>query len=162
MAVDEKAFMAGEVKLNRAGSTGAVVNQGELRSRLGGYIALLAPEVRNQGAVIAQMGTVALAAGEAVDLRFDRNNRLTSIRVTPSQIQTLVDNRMVVQAPGGLVIVSAQSLDLLVGGVVRNSGTIEATGLQMQGGRIVLAGSSSVHHSGTLDASSVTGLIRGT
>jgi uncharacterized Ntn-hydrolase superfamily protein len=32
---------------------------------LGGYIALLAPEVRNQGAVIAHMGTVAMAAGEA-------------------------------------------------------------------------------------------------
>jgi filamentous hemagglutinin family protein len=147
-------FMAGKNKFERNDSTASVVNEGELKATLGGYIALLAPEVRNQGAVIAHMGTVAMAAGESFDLKFDSNNRLTSLRVTPSQIQTLVDNRLAVQAPGGLVIISAQSMDRLVGGVVKNSGTVEATGLQQQGGRIVLSGSTRVQNMGTLDASS--------
>ena len=52
-------FMAGKNRFERNGSTGSVVNEGELKAALGGYIALLAPEVRNQGAIIAHMGTVA-------------------------------------------------------------------------------------------------------
>ena len=74
-------FMAGKSRFERQGSTGRVVNEGELKAALGGYIALLAPEVRNQGAIIAHMGTVALAAGEAIDLKFDSANRLTGLRV---------------------------------------------------------------------------------
>jgi hypothetical protein len=133
-----------------------VVNEGEIKTALGGYIALLAPEVRNQGAVIAHMGTVALAAGEAIDLKFDSNKRLTSIRVEPSQIAALVDNRHAVQAPGGLIIISAQSLDRLVGGVVKNSGRIEANGLQQQGGRIVLSASKRIDNTGTVSANATT------
>jgi filamentous hemagglutinin family protein len=80
-------FMAGKNRFERNDSTASVVNEGELKATLGGYIALLAPEVRNQGAVIAHMGTVAMAAGEAFDLKFDSNNRLTSLRVTPRLIE---------------------------------------------------------------------------
>ena len=145
-------FLAGKNRFERNGSTASVVNEGEIKSALGGYIALLAPEVRNQGAIIAQMGTVALAAGEAVDLKFDSNNRLTSIRVEPSQIQALVENRHAVQAPGGLIILSAQSMDRLVGGVVKNSGTVEATGLQQQGGRIILSASKKIDNAGSISA----------
>ena len=60
-----QAFMDGQMKFDRQGSSAKVVNEGELKAALGGYIALLAPEVRNQGVIVAQMGTVALAAGEA-------------------------------------------------------------------------------------------------
>ena len=150
--ISDADFMAGKNRYERGGSTGSVVNEGEIKAALGGYIALLAPEVRNQGAIIAQMGTVALAAGEAIDLKFDSNNRLTSIRVEPSQIQALVDNRHAVQAPGGLIILSAQSMDRLVGGVVKNSGHVEASGLQKQGGRIILSASKKVENAGTVSA----------
>jgi filamentous hemagglutinin family protein len=160
-SISDADFMAGNTRFERNGSTASVVNEGELKSALGGFIALLAPEVRNQGAVIAQMGTVALAAGEAFDLKFDSNNRLTSLRVEASQIKALVDNRLAVQAPGGLVIISAQSMDRLVGGVVNNSGAIEATGLQQLGGRIVLSGSTRVQNAGILDASSTEAAGKG-
>jgi filamentous hemagglutinin family protein len=150
-------FMAGKNRFERNGSTASVINEGEIKAALGGYIALLAPEVRNQGAIIAHMGTAVLAAGEAVDLHFDSSNRLTSIRVAPSQIAALVDNRHAVQAPGGLVIISAQSLDRLVGGVVKNSGRIEANGLQQQGGRIMLSASHRVENTGSISANATAG-----
>ncbi|MDP1654516.1 MAG: YDG domain-containing protein [Hylemonella sp.] len=159
--ISDADFMAGKNRFERNGSTGSVINEGELKAALGGYIALLAPEVRNQGAIIAQMGTVALAAGEAIDLHFDSNNRLTSIRVEPSQIQALVDNRYAVEAPGGLIILSAQSMDRLVGGVVRNSGRIEANGLQQQGGRIILSASKTVENTGSISANATAGATAG-
>ncbi len=101
-------FMAGSNSFSRNGATGSVVNEGTLTASLNGYIALLAPEVRNSGVVLAQMGTVAMAAGEAYDLQFV-GNRLTHILVTPATMATLVDNSQAVLAPGGLIILSAQA-----------------------------------------------------
>ena len=107
-------FMAGNTRfgtpLPQAGEgqgRGAIINDGTLTASLGGYIALLAPQVRNNGVIIAQMGTVALAAGEAYSLQFDGNNTLANIIVTPATIQTLVENGNAVHAPGGLIILSA-------------------------------------------------------
>jgi filamentous hemagglutinin family protein len=156
--ISDTDLMAGNLRFERNGSTASVINEGQLKAALGGYIALLAPEVRNQGAIIAQMGTVALASGEVVDLRFDNNNRLTSLRVTPSQIQSLVDNRQAIKASDGLIIISAQSMDRLVGGVVKNSGRLEASSLVSKGGRIVLEGDTVELQSGSrLDATGATG-----
>ena len=145
-------FMAGKSSFVRNGSTGSVVNEGELRAALGGYIALLAPEVRNEGVIVAQMGTVALASGERVTLQFDGNNSLAGIVVEPSKIKALVENKGAVVAPGGVIILSARAVDRLQGGIVRNSGKLEATGFAMKGGKIVLEASDRVENTGTVSA----------
>lgn len=149
-------FMAGRLRFEREGATGSVINAGSLEARLGGYVALLAPEVRNEGVILARMGTVALAAGEAFDLRVDGHNTLAALRVDPATIRSLVENRSVVLAPGGLVILSAQAADRLHGGVVRHNGLSEATGLQARGGRLILEASDSIDNSGRLAASGST------
>jgi filamentous hemagglutinin family protein len=43
--------------------TGSIINKGNLVAANGGYIALLANQVSNQGIISAQLGTVALAGG---------------------------------------------------------------------------------------------------
>ncbi len=154
-SIDNDDFMAGKSTFKRDGATGTVTNEGTLQTSLGGYIALLAPEVRNSGVVIAQLGTVAMAAGESFTLNF-QGNHLTSLTVEPSQIRALVDNKSAVLAPGGTIILSAQALDRLQGGVVRNSGTLEATGMSMKDGHIVLEASSAVENSGTINANAGT------
>lgn len=148
-------FMAGKNTFARNGSTASVVNQGQLSAGLGGYIALLAPEVRNEGVVIAQAGTVAMASGETITLNFGDTHNLTGITVTPSQIQALVDNKHAVLAPGGLVILAAHAAANLRGGVVNNSGVIEAQGIVNRAGRIVLEASHGITQSagGRLDVS---------
>ncbi len=145
-------YMKGQLKFNRQGATGAVVNEGELRAALGGYIALLAPEVRNQGVIVANLGTVALAAGEAYELKFDGQGALSHVRVTPAAINTLVENKHAIQAPGGLVILSAQAASRLQSAVVSNSGRIEATGLVSRAGRIILEATSKVFNLGDIRA----------
>lgn len=148
-------FLAGKTSFFRQGASGAVINEGTLQARLGGYIALLAPEVRNSGVLIATQGTIAMAAGESVTLNFGANSKLESITVTASQIKSLVENRLAVQAPEGLIILSARAGKDLIGSVV-NSGTLEANGLTQSGGRIILDASSSVAHSGLLSANAAT------
>jgi len=150
-------YMRGQLKFDRNGATGSVVNEGELRAALSGYIALLAPEVRNQGVIVANLGTVALAAGEAYELQFDGSGALSNVRVTPATLNTLVENKNAIIAPGGLVILSAQAASRLQSAVVNNTGRIEATALVNRGGRIVLEASGQVMNSGSLIASNVTG-----
>jgi len=145
-------FMAGNAKFERAGSTAGVLNEGELKAALGGYIALLAPEVRNAGVIVAQAGTVALAAGEAVTLHIEGGNTLAGISVSPSLIASLVENKSMVLAPGGLIILSAQAAERVRGGVIKNSGTLDASSLVSRGGRILLDASSSIEHTGVITA----------
>jgi hypothetical protein len=128
------------------------VNDGTIQTSLNGYIAMLAPEVRNNGLLLAQAGTVAMAAGESITLNFGPTSKLESITVSAAQLNTLVENRYAIKAPNGLVILSARAADQLAASVV-NSGTIEAKGVSQQGGRILLEGST-VTNTGTLDASS--------
>ncbi|MEI6601682.1 MAG: filamentous hemagglutinin N-terminal domain-containing protein, partial [Comamonadaceae bacterium] len=58
-SISNEDFMTGGSSFTRNGATGSIVNEGHLSAALGGYIALLAPEVRNQGVIVAQLGTVA-------------------------------------------------------------------------------------------------------
>ena len=154
-SIGNDAFMAGSNSFSRNGSTGTVQNDGTLNAALGGYIALLAPTVRNQGVVVAKLGTVAMAAGETFTLHIDGANALTGLEVTASTVASLVDNGLAVQAPGGLIILSAQALDRVQGGVVNNSGVLQANGLVNDGGRIMLRASSTISHSGSITADAV-------
>jgi trimeric autotransporter adhesin len=151
-------FMAGKASFNRSGSTGSVVNEGQLTSAAGGYIALLAPEVRNQGVVIAQAGTVALASGEAITLNFNNlGTGLAGITTTPQAIAALVENRSAVLAEGGQIILSAHALATLQGGLINNSGTLQANSMTTRGGKILLESSQAIVQTGTLDASGTAG-----
>ena len=150
--ISDPDFMAGNYVLERGGATGSVVNEGTLSAKYGGYIALLAPEVRNQGVVLAKMGTVALAAGDRYQLQIGSEGDLSNILVSPATMAALVDNGNAVEAPGGLVILSAQAASRLQAGVVKNSGVINATGLVSEGGVVRLVASDRIAHTGRVAA----------
>ena len=137
-------FMAGKTTFDRNGALGSVVNDGEIKAKLDGYIALMAPEVRNQGVVIANRGTVVLAAGEAITLDFDAASKLSGITVRASDMATLIENKHAIETPDGQIILSAQSANQLRQGVVRNSGSLLANAgvntITRKGGRILLEG----------------------
>ena len=150
--ISDEDLMSGNYTFGRTGSTGRILNQGSITSKLGGYIALLAPEVRNEGVVVARGGTIVLAAGETFKLQFEANHALTNILVSPSTVAAYVENGNAVLAPGGLVILSAQAANALQGGIVKNTGTIQANGLINDGGVIKLVASHSVNNSGSITA----------
>ncbi len=150
-------FMAGKTTFDRNGSTASVINEGALTANLGGYIALLAPEVRNDGVILAQAGTVALAAGEMIELQFS-GTRLSKLLVNPASVAALVDNRQAVLAPDGLILLTARGAQELRGGVIQHSGRLVANSLNDKGGRIVLEADAITLAAGSsLDASGATG-----
>ena len=156
-SISDADFMSGNYSFSRTGSTGKILNQGILTSKLGGYIALLAPEVQNQGVVVAKGGTIVLAAGETFQLQFEANNALTNILVSPSTIASYVENGNAVLAPGGLIILSAQAANAIQGGVVKNTGSIQADGLVNDGGVIRLVASDRITNTGYITADALPG-----
>jgi filamentous hemagglutinin family protein len=132
--------------------TGNIVNQGTIN---GNYVALIGNTVSNQGVINAQLGSVALGAGNAVTLTFNGNN-LVNMQVEGSVLNSLAENGGLIQADGGYVIMSAGAKDALLASVVNNTGVIEARTVQNQNGTIMLLGgmtTGTVNAGGTLDAS---------
>jgi len=151
ISVDD--FMQGKMRFDRNGATSSLINEGNITAALGGYVALLAPEVRNNGVIIATQGTVALAAGESITLNFASEGALVGVTVSKSTIAALVENKKAVLAPEGIIILSAQAAEQLRGGVVNNSGQLAATGIVNRGGKIILEASDAISLSGSIDVS---------
>ncbi len=154
--ISDADFMAGNLVFKRNGASGSIENDGRLNAALGGYIALLAPSVINNGIVIAQMGTAVLAAGESFTLQFNASKGLANVVVTPATMAALVQSGNAVQAPGGLIILSAQAADSLQGGVVNNAGSLSATTLSSKDGVIRLEASQALLQTGSVTAATLS------
>ena len=138
-------FMAGHMRFTRGASAGAITNQGSLTAADGGFVALLAPQVLNEGVITARLGTVALAGGDAVTLNFE-GAQLLGIKVDPSTIDMLIDNRQAIVADGGQVILAAGVARQLMQQAVAGGGNA-ATSMQEQDGVVRL-----VSNSGSISA----------
>ncbi|EKF3857580.1 filamentous hemagglutinin N-terminal domain-containing protein, partial [Salmonella enterica] len=152
-------FMAGRYTFSGGGHPGAeIVNQGSLTTTKGGYIVLAADRVRNSGTLSTPSGKTVLAAADRVTLQLD-NTGLASVSVNGSVVNALVENSGLIAATNGQVYLTAHGKDMLLNTVVNNSGTVEARGLNQQGGEIVLDGGDSgvVSQSGMLLADSEIG-----
>jgi len=157
--ISDADFMAGNHTFSNGGTAGSVVNQGTLTAAQGGYIALLAPEVRNEGVISATLGTALLAAGDKVTLNLN-NGSLLNYSIDQGSLNALAENKQLIQADGGQVFMSAQAANALSTAVVNNTGIIEARTVQNVAGTIRLMGdmqAGTVNVGGTLDASAQNG-----
>ncbi len=130
-------FLDGNYTFTRGSATGSIDNWGEISAADGGHVALLAPTVSNDGIIRARLGTVAMAAGDQITLQAGANG-LLNVAVDPATIQTLVQNRQLIVADGGQVIMTGKAADALSASVVSNTGLIQAIRLQEKDGKILL------------------------
>lgn len=133
------------------GEGGSILNEGLIE---GPVLALIAPVVRNRGTM---RGSTALAGGTDVVLDFVGDG-LLSVEVRGSTMATLVENAGVIEAPGGVVAMTARGASAAKAGVVNNTGRIEARGMTSRNGRIVLTADmdgGKVRAGGSLRAKSV-------
>ncbi|MBT9459312.1 MAG: filamentous hemagglutinin N-terminal domain-containing protein [Burkholderiaceae bacterium] len=112
------------------GSSAEIVNQGELRTTLGGHVALVGGSVKNEGLIEAPGGQILLAAGQSVEL-IDTGSPNLSVKVTAPQGQAL--NLGTLAAAGGRIDIH--------GAIVNQQGIVRADSLQGSGGDIVLKAS---------------------
>ena len=155
--ISDANFMAGRYSFNGGGS-GEVQNLGTINAD-GGYVALVGTSVGNQGVISARLGTVALAAGNAVTLDVMGGN-LLNVTVDQGAVNALVQNGGLIRADGGLVLMTAQAAGNLLSTAVNNTGVIQAQTISSRNGTIKLLGdmqSGTMNVGGTLDASAPNG-----
>lgn len=150
-------FSTGRFVFNRDGQAGSVLNQGTLQAAPAGYIALIAPQVVNEGRIAAPGGSVALAAGDKMTITLADNESLR-FTIDKGTVDALVANRNLIQADGGQVLLTSRGKEGVLSGVVNNTGVIEARTVAQQGGIIrLLAHGGTADVAGTLDASASSG-----
>jgi filamentous hemagglutinin family protein len=128
-------FLAGSYRFS--GTAGSVVNAGSIAAAAGGYVALLGGQVSNQGTLVAKLGNVSLAAGSDITLDF-AGDGLTSITVNQGTFDALAENKQLIRADGGQVLMTAKAADSLIAAVVNNEGVIEANAIDTSTGKILL------------------------
>jgi len=146
-------FMAGRYRF-AGNSTAAVLNQGTINAD-GGSVALLGANVGNDGVIVARLGTVALAAGNAITLDV-AGDGLLSVTVSQGAVDALVQNGGLIHADGGQVLLTAMAAGDLLQSAVNNTGVIQARTIENHNGTIRLLGdmqSGTMNVGGTLDVS---------
>src|SRR6185312_11166728 len=94
---------------------GAVINEGSITAGQGGSVTLLGGRVSNVGSIVADYGTVNLAAGRAatLDLAGDGLLRLevgAELSSNASGAASAVENSGSISAAGGQVVLTASAL----------------------------------------------------
>lgn len=144
-------FMAGNYRFDEPGQAGARIDQhGTVRIADQGIAALVGRQVSNSGFIVARLGRVALAGGDAfvLDLAGDR---LVSLILDPAALETVrdaqgrplaarVDNTGNILANGGRVEFSADTVSRLLDNVINLRGDVRATAVDLRDGVISLRG----------------------
>ena len=154
MRLSDAKFMSGDYSFTNAGN-GAVVNKGTINAAEGGYVALMGKTVSNQGVISARLGSVALAAGNAVTMDVTGDG-LLNMSVAQGAVNALVENGGLISADGGRVLLTTQAAGNLLQTAVNNTGMIQAQTIENRNGTILLLGdmqSGTVSIGGTLNAS---------
>lgn len=160
LGISDTDFMASNYRFSGAG-TATVVNEGAITAADSGYVALLGANVSNQGNIIAQLGTVALAAGNSMTLDM-AGDRLLSVTVNEGVVNALVESGGLIQADGGRVLMTTRAAGSLLANAVNNTGVIRAQTISRQKGSIRLlggmeTGTVNLASKSTLDASGIDG-----
>ena len=144
--LDNDQFMAAG-QLNFHGDSKApVINLGRIGASTGDII-LIAPQVTNEGSLMAPNGRVGLAAGNDVLLKVDGSERLF---VRSASTKGGVINKGVIEAN----IAELKAHDGNVYGMaIQNEGRINAKSINREGGKIYLrSGSGKISNKGSLEA----------
>lgn len=144
-------FMAGRDRFSlTTGAHASVVNEGMISVRDGGFAALVAPGVRNDGIITAKYGSIGMSAVGSqfyLDLRGDDLiNFAVSDEIaeevkdvkTGESLTSLVDNKGTLKADGGRVALTAATARKVIDSVINTSGVIEANTISSKGGKIIL------------------------
>jgi filamentous hemagglutinin family protein len=158
-AIDFNAASGGYRFSATRSAPGSVSNEGFITAQPGGSVTLLGGHVSNSGTIIADYGTVNLAAGRTatLDLAGDGLLRLeigADLVANPDGAVSAVENSGSIVANGGHVLLTAGAVKNVFENLVNNTGVVRANRIDNSGGTIELLGpGGTVLSSGTLDAS---------
>lgn len=139
---------------NFTGAGGKVINNGSIKVRDGGYAVLMGRSVENNGLISARLGKIYLSSGEAFRVDMSGNN-LIGIAIDKGTVDSYTLNSGLINAEGSTVIMSSNNASNMVKQAVNNTGIINASSINYQGGKVILgAVNGEVSNSGEINVSS--------
>ena len=157
-------FMAGSNRFDLSGNPSAeIVNEGLITAKEAGLVALVAPNVINNGIIMAKLGRVQLSSADTLAIDF-YGDGLLQIQVKDEALTSqLVVNNGLLSADGGKVAMTAAAARDTINSLIVADGVIGAQTIAQQAGSIIIgaaganqankSGDSYVVISGLLDAS---------
>ena len=162
LGIKDSDFLAGKYTFSQDPSKNPsyVINQGQIKVSDDGFVFLVAPGVKNENLIVANLGKVVLASGQqfTVDflgdglINFIVEGKVLDRVIGPdgNPLSSAVSNSGTIKADGGQVTLSARASKDIFESVVNNSGVIEAKSLVNRGGVIRLEGSDPVENTGQI------------
>ncbi|MFH1939587.1 MAG: filamentous hemagglutinin N-terminal domain-containing protein, partial [bacterium] len=140
-------FLKGEYlfeKLSQENLDMLLLNRGTIKVKDGGFGVLIAGGIENEGKIIANAGKVVLAGGDAVKLNIS-NNGLISVIIDEAVASEVLDhqgnpitdqikNTGTIEANGGTIILTAQSLPGIFTRAINLEGFVMANRVENKGG----------------------------
>lgn len=123
-------FLAGRKLFENTPGAGSVINQGEIRTPAGGSVYLIGSSVSNEGIITTPGGETILAAGATVSLI---DSATPGVKVDITGAEGNATNLGEITAEAGRIGIA--------GVIARNSGTLNASSVVSEGGRIFLKAS---------------------
>ncbi len=136
-------FLAARLNFQSTPNAGKVENYGQITTPSGGSVYLVAPAVTNNGIIDAPNGEVLLAAGQKVDL-IDTGTPGVKVEITGAE-GTATNLGQIVSEAGRIG---------MAGVLVKNSGSLNASSVVREGGRVFLKASQDASAGGTISATS--------
>ncbi len=150
LKISEQDFIDGLYKFSQDPSKPLAFILNEGRIHASEFAALIAPSVNNKGVVVANLGTVGIASGEAVTVDFVGNDLIAFAIDKSVEGQVLdkdgnlindrISNSGSIQAKGGQAILTARNASDIIKNVINMEGRIEAHSVVKKDGRIFLGG----------------------
>lgn len=142
-----------------------LLNEGEITIQDGGFGVLIAGAIENKGKIIAKLGTIALASGDAVKLQLFGNS-LISVAIEAPVAKTIKDyegnsitdqikNTGTLDAEGGTVILKAESINDIFTSAINLDGIVKGTRVEESEGIIRIVADGNVNIAGNIQATQI-------
>jgi filamentous hemagglutinin family protein len=131
-------FLAGRNLFANDGTAQNVINQGEIKTPSGGSVYLIGSNVSNEGIIHTPQGETILAAGQTVSLI---DSATPGVKVDITGAAGNATNLGQITAEAGRIGIA--------GVIVRNSGTLNASSVVSEGGRVFLKASQDAYVDGS-------------
>jgi filamentous hemagglutinin family protein len=120
-------FLAGKLRFTSTSANGGINNRGEISTGIGGTVVLTSDSISNEGIIRTPQGQTVLAAGQTVQIE---ELGAPGLKVTISGANGQATNLGQIVADAGQIGV--------VAALVKNSGTLNTSSVERQGGRVFL------------------------
>ena len=136
--IENDKFMQGKMEFTKPGNADAmIINEGKITAKQAGLVGMVAPQVINNGYIVANGGRVQLSSGDTftVDLYGDK---LMEVAVSKKLKRQLVRNRGIIKAKGGKILLTASAGKEIVDGIIEVEGELKAPAAGIVDGEIVI------------------------